>query len=228
MKVLGLLTILCGGVVIFEFDLAKGFSGKNNFLLKLFQMSWVFDYEQIQVASWHENFMFFVLLAKKFSFHRETLMFLQNWIPTVQGIAMGEKLVSEQWKFFDWLCISGRIFCRVVLNLHSSCPNNLFGENYTLRKNIRFFIVFGFWVKTFATWQVECGWVIKTGFFLPCGKSRRNFHFFFVLTSSQSILYFLRKTFGRIFKSDFYVILAVLWQKLQFPQKLRLSYHFGF
>ena len=38
------------------------------------------------------------------------------------------------------------------LKLRSSCPIKVFGEKYTFRKNLLFFIVFRFWVKTFATW----------------------------------------------------------------------------
>ena len=116
-------------------------------------------------------FCFYVLLVKNFGFHWKNLMVQQNWIPTVQGIAMRKKLVSELPKFLDWLLYLAESSAG-FLKLRSSCPNKVFGEKYSFRKNLLFFIVFGFWVKTFATWQVESGWVIKTVFFLTCCKSR--------------------------------------------------------
>ena len=57
-------------------------------------------------------FCFYVLSVKNFRFHWKSLMVQQNWIPTVQGIAMRKKLVSELPKILDWLFVSGGIFCR--------------------------------------------------------------------------------------------------------------------
>ena len=138
---------LCGGVVNFAFDLAKGIFGKNSFLLKLFQMSWVLDYEQIQVASWHESFMFFCTFGEKFWFPLKKSDRSAELSSTRPRNGNEEKISFGAVKFFDWLCISGGIFCRVVKSAFIVSEQFFSKKINFFEKIYVFFIVFGFWWK---------------------------------------------------------------------------------
>ena len=148
------------------------------------------------------------------------LMVQQNWIPSVQGIAMRKILVSVQWKLSDWLCISGGIFCRGFKSAFIVSEQTFWRIFFSKSRN--FYHHFCSSVNIFTTWQVKNGGFIKSDFLKSVVSLEKFFIFQIDVFPIDSVLlsekfrqgfwnWFLRIFGAALTKSTVFAKLTFVW-----------------
>ena len=153
----------------------KDFLVKNVFFEKVYDFVIFLDYEQIQLVCLRDNFVFFVLMRKFLVFRKKVWWFSKTEFQPSEGSLWG-KFFFWSMKFFEWLCISGRIFGIVAEAAFKLLRQTYWWKRfYSIKRSICH--RFCSWANRFATWQVGNGGFIKSDFFFSVVSLEKIFIF---------------------------------------------------